>query len=229
MRSSKPSGWRVWGKRPGQTTLLYLIKKEDFLIKYRILKQDVLYILHIFSGRRDKHMKVTITGKNIDVSEYLNNVVNKKARKLSHYFKANTEMHVTLAIEKSRHIAEITVMVDGIVLRSEEATGDMYSSIDVALKKIERQMRKHRTKLEKRLHDNAFDEETVYEHYEEDEDEPQIVRNKKFVARPMEIEDAIMQMELVSHNFFVFRNVHSNEVNVLYKRADGNYGIIEPI
>ncbi len=176
-------------------------------------------------------MKVIISGKNIEVSDYLRNVVDKKARKLERYFRPDTEMQVTLSIEKSRHIAEVTILCDGIVLRGEEATGDMYSSIDVVLKKLERQMRKHRTRLEKRLREDGFEEASVYDYYEDDteEDAPQVVRNKKFVARPMDIDDAIMQMELLGHSFFVFRNVHNNEVNVLYRRADGNYGLIEPM
>lgn len=177
-------------------------------------------------------MNVIISGKNIEVSDYLRDVVEKKANKLDHYFKPGTEMHVTLSIEKSRHIAEVTVLFDGIVLRGEEATGDMYSSIDVVLKKLERQMRKHRTRLEKRLREEAFTQDTVYNYYDEnhtEEEEAQVVRNKKFVARPMDIDDAIMQMDLLGHSFFVFRNVHDNEVNVLYRRADGNYGLIEPM
>ncbi|MGI6153106.1 MAG: ribosome hibernation-promoting factor, HPF/YfiA family [Christensenellaceae bacterium] len=175
-------------------------------------------------------MKVLISGKNIHVSDYLRNVVDKKASKLDRYFRPDTEMHVTLSIEKQRHIAEVTVLYDGLVLRAEEATGDMYSSIDASLKKLERQMRKHRTKLERHLREEGgFPEETVYDYYDEfEDDEPQIVRNKKFVARPMDIEDAVMQMELLGHSFFVYRNAHTNEVNVLYKRSDGNYGLIEP-
>jgi len=175
-------------------------------------------------------MKVSISGKNIDVSDYLRNVVEKKAHKLERYFRPDTEMQVTLSIEKSRHIAEVTIHYDGLVLRAEEATGDMYSSIDASLKKLERQMRKHRTKLEKRLHAEAFEQDTVYDYFQDDteEDEPHVVRNKKFVARPMDIEDAVMQMELLGHNFFVYRNARNNEVNVLYKRSDGNYGLIEP-
>lgn len=177
-------------------------------------------------------MNIVITGKNIEVSDYLRGVVEKKAKKLARYFKPDTDMHVTLSIEKSRHIAEVTIMFDSIVLRGEEATGDMYSSIDVVLKKLERQMRKHRTKLEKRLKEDAFEAETVYDYYEaqDSEDEtPHVVRNKRFVARPMDIDDAIMQMELLGHSFFVFRNSRDNEVNVLYRRSDGNYGLIEPM
>jgi len=177
-------------------------------------------------------MNVIISGKNIEVSDYLRDVVDKKAHKLDHYFKPGTEMHVTLSIEKSRHIAEVTVLFDSIVLRGEEATGDMYSSIDVVLKKLERQMRKHRTRLEKRLREEAFESDTVYDYYDDnysEDDGPQIVRNKKFVARPMDIDDAVLQMDLLGHSFFVFRNIHNNEVNVLYRRSDGNYGLIEPM
>ena len=162
-------------------------------------------------------MNINISGKNINISNYLRDIVNKKAGKLERYFKPDTEMQVTL-------------VCDGLVLRGEEATGDMYSSIDAVLKKLERQMRKHRTKLERRLHESAFDEDTVYDYFDEDfeEDEPQLVRKKKFALRPMDVEDAIMQMDLLGHIFFVFRNMHNNEVNVLYKRTDGNYGLIEP-
>lgn len=179
-------------------------------------------------------MNIIISGKNIEVSDYLRDVVEKKAKKLSRYFKPDTEMHVMLSIERSRHIAEVTILVDGIVLRGEEATGDMYSSIDVVLKKLERQMRKHRTRLEKRLRDDAFESETVYEYYDDvdetdSEDEPHIVRTKKIALRPMDIDDAVMQMELLGHSFFVFRNMRNSEVNVLYKRGDGNYGLIEPM
>ena len=177
-------------------------------------------------------MNIIISGKNIEISDYLRDVVEKKAKKLARYFKPGAEVNVTLSIERSRHIAEVTVLLDGTVLRGEEATGDMYSSIDVVLKKLERQMRKHRTRLEKKLRDNAFNEGAVFDSYEHEDiaDEgPQIVRNKKFVARPMDIDDAIMHMELLGHSFFVYRNTHNNEVNVLYRRADGNYGLIEPM
>lgn len=176
----------------------------------------------------------------MEVSDYLRDVVAKKTRKVERYFKDNAEMEVKLSIEKSRHIAEVTIFADGVVLRGEEASGDMYSSIDAVLKKIERQMRKYRTKLSKRLkedpfHDQAaFDQEVDEEIARVDAEEeaynaPHIVRNKKFVARPMEIEDAVMQMDLLGHSFFVYRNPATSEVNVLYRRSDGNYGVIEPV
>jgi putative sigma-54 modulation protein len=176
-------------------------------------------------------MKIKITGKGMNVSDYLRGVVQKKAEKLGRYFKPNTEMSVMLTIEKNRHIAEVTVPVDGILLRTEEATGDMYSSIDAVLKKLERKIRRHRTKLERRLHEDAFvSDAAIYDDDEFDEEEivPRLVRSKKFSIKPMDIEEAMMQMELIGHSFFVFRNAETNDVNVLYLRNDGNYGLIEP-
>lgn len=174
-------------------------------------------------------MKIKITGKGMNISDYLRGVVQKKAEKLGRYFKPDTEMSVTLTMEKNRHIAEVTVPIDGILLRSEEATGDMYSSIDAMLKKLERMIRKHRTKLERRLHEDAFKQETaVYEHLDEDDQTPRLVRSKKFSIKPMDTEEAMMQMELIGHSFFVFKNAETNDVNVLYLRNDGNYGLIEP-
>ena len=185
-------------------------------------------------------MVLYVSGKNMEVSDYLKDVVRKKTRKLDRYLKPEAEVQVRLSIEKSRHIAEATIRADGIVLRGEEATGDMYSSIDAVLKKIERQMRKYRTRLGKRLRESAFAEQAAFDEEvkeelveqnraEEEYDEPKIVRSKRFVAEPMEIEDAVMHMDLVGHSFFVYRNPSTNEVNVVYRRHDGNYGVIEPM
>lgn len=174
-------------------------------------------------------MKIKITGKGMNISDYLKGVVLKKAEKLGRYFKPDTEMSVMLTIEKNRHIAEVTVPVDGILLRTEEATGDMYSSVDAVLKKLERKIRKHRTRLERRLHEDAFaSDAAVYEDLGEDEMIPKLVRSKRFSIKPMDVEEAMMQMELIGHSFFVFRNAETNNVNVLYVRNDGNYGLIEP-
>ena len=176
-------------------------------------------------------MRIIISGKKMDVSDYLRQLVEKKANKLNRYFNDETDVFVTLSIEKSRHIAEITVPFDGVVLRTQESSGDMYASIDAALKKLERMIRKHRTKLEKRLHENAFESaEPLFGEDVDDfgETEARIVRVKKFPMKPMSVEEAQMQIELVGHSFFVFMNSATNEVNVLYKRMDGDYGLIEP-
>ena len=166
-------------------------------------------------------MRLIVTGKGMEISKYLEGLVEKKASKLERYFRPETDVYVTLSIEKSRHIAEVTVPFDGVVLRTEEVSGDMYGSIDAALKKLERQIRRHRTKLEKRLHDGAFAQEPVY-------DDAVIVRRKTFPVKPMDVEEAQMQMELLGHSFFVFSNSETGDVNVLYKRKDGDLGLIEP-
>ena len=179
-------------------------------------------------------MRLIVTGKGLEVSDYLQNLVTKKASKLERYFKPQTEVYVTLSIEKSRHIAEVTVFFDGVILRCEESSGDMYGSIDAALKKLERKIRRHRTRLEKRLHEDVGELEPVFfdeedeEAAEEDEYEAQIVRRKRFPIKPMDIEEAELQMNMLGHNFFVFQNAETGDVNVLYQRHDGDLGLIEP-
>ena len=174
-------------------------------------------------------MRVNIAGKGMEVSDYLKEIVTKKVSKLQRYFDEDTEAHITMSIQRSRHIVEVTIPFDGIVLRGEEATGDMYASIDGVLKKLEKQIHKHRTALKKRLHEGAF-AGGDYEYQAElaDEKVPDIVRTKRFIVKPMDIEEAKMQMELLGHQFFVFRNAKSHEINVLYKRNDGDLGLIEP-
>lgn len=175
-------------------------------------------------------MRLSVTGKGMEVSEYLQGIVTKKASKLERYFKKDTEVFVTLSIEKSRHICEVTVPFDGVLLRTEEVSGDMYNSIDASLKKLERQIRRHRTKLEKRLHEKAYDyaEPVFYEEEDEAEPEARLVRRKKFAVKPMSLEEAEMQMELLGHSFFVYVDADTQEVNVLYRRKDGDLGLIEP-
>jgi len=174
-------------------------------------------------------MRVIIIGKGMEVSEYLKEMVTKKVRKLARYFGEFTEAHITMSIQKSRHIVEVTIPFDGIVLRGEEATGDMYASVDGVLKKLEKQIHKHRTALKKRLHEGAFLQDE-FEYHDEMEEEriPAVVRTKRFVVKPMDITEAQMQLELLGHQFFVFRNAKTDEVNVLYKRRDGDLGLIEP-
>ena len=175
-------------------------------------------------------MRLTVKGKGMEVSEYLNNTVEKKTKKLERYFKEDTQMTVYLSIERSMHICEVTVPFTGVTLRAEERSGDMYNSIDASLKKLERMIRRHRTKLEKRLHEKAYDYAApVYEvENEVEEEESKLVRRKKFPVKPMDVAEAEMQMELLGHSFFVFINVETGDVNVLYKRKDGNHGLIEP-
>lgn len=174
-------------------------------------------------------MRIIITGKNIEVSEYLEDLVNKKVSKLDKYFPEGTEAHVTLAVERNRHIVEVTIPYVSGIIRGEVASGDMYASVDSVLAKLEHQIVKHRTKLEKNLRQGAFKADPVYAPLEDFDDEPrQVVRVKRFAIKPMDVEEAILQMELLGHSFYVFENAEDGTVNVLYLRKDGNYGLIEP-
>lgn len=175
-------------------------------------------------------MRISITGKNLDVSKYLTDLVNKKVGKLERYFPQDAEVFVTLSVEKNRHIVEVTIPYDGGVIRGEEITGDMYASIDNVLDKLEKQIIRHRTKLDKCLRSGALKEMDAQFLSDDDAEEegPRIVRVKRFAIKPMDEEEAMLQIEMVGHSFYVFLNSETNQMNVLYKRKDGNYGLIEP-
>ena len=172
-------------------------------------------------------MRVTVIGKNIDVTPALREIVEKKISKLDKYFKPNVEARATLTVQKNSQIFEVTIPFNGVILRCEESTDDMYKSIDLVQAKLERQIRKQKTKLQRRSNESLrfsnFDEVAL-----EEDDQGEIVKVKKFNIKPMSTEEAILQMELVEHNFFVFKDSDTDNVNVIYKRKDGNYGLLEP-
>ena len=185
------------------------------------------------------YMKFIISGKHINVTDALKEKVRRKIGKLNKYFSESTEAHVTMSVEKVRQIIEVTILYNGVVFRAEVASDDMYSSIDKAVDILERQIRKNKTKLEKKLHKDAFKNgngngnsdlisETEEDVEEFNEDDYKVVRTKKFAIKPMTIEESILQMNLVGHEFFVFSNAETKEVNVVYKRRNGTYGLIEP-
>jgi len=174
-------------------------------------------------------MKFKITGKNIEVTEALKERVMKKLGKLDKFFSPQTEAHITMSVQKNRHILEVTIPVNGITLRAEVANDDMYTCIDKAEDILERQIRKNKTRLEKKLHTGAFMPEYFSSDIAvEEEKEFKVVRTKKFAIKPMPLDEAILQMNLLGHEFFMFSNADTNEVNVVYRRKDGNYGLIEP-
>ncbi|MEG2251684.1 MAG: ribosome-associated translation inhibitor RaiA [Clostridia bacterium] len=186
--------------------------------------------------KEQTYLKTTITAKNMAVSPGTTERVMKKTSKMERYLNPNTEIFVRLSKDKNgRRSCEITVPFEGVVIRAESANDDnLYVSIDQALAKLERQIHKHRTKLEKRLREDAFSPKDL-EYMEESaasvehvEDAPKVVRNKTFPVRPMSIEDAILQMELLGHGFFVFVNAETDRTNVLYLRRDGDLGLMEP-
>lgn len=174
-------------------------------------------------------MKIIITGKNIDVTEGLKERVTKKINKLDKFFNNETEVHVTLSVQKSRQIVEVTIPFSGIVFRAEESNEDMYSSIDKTVDLLERQIRKNKTRLERKLHEHDFRFENVkFAEEVPEEKDFKIVRSKRFAVKPMDVEEAVLQMNLLGHEFFMFFNADTKQVNVVYKRKDGNYGLIEP-
>lgn len=177
-------------------------------------------------------MRIVMSGKNVQIPDALKARAEKKVGKLERYFNPDIEAQIRFSLEKgNRNICEITIPFYGDVLRAEETSGDLYMSLDRALEKIERQIHKHRTKLEKKMRDTAFQPEmpeyaSGYDF--NDADDRRIVRTKRFSVKPMSVEDAIFQMDLVSHNFYVFTNAETGLVSVLYLRNDGGYGLIEP-
>lgn len=174
-------------------------------------------------------MKFIIIGKNIDVTPGLKDAVENKLGKLQRYFTPDIEIHVTLSVQKEHQKIEVTIPVKGNIIRSEQESDDMYVSIDLVEEVIERQLRKYKNKLVAKNQEGNNFSKTLFETEESIEDgEVKIVRTKRFGIKPMYPEDACVQMELLGHNFFVFFNAENEEVNVVYKRKDGSFGLIEP-
>lgn len=173
-------------------------------------------------------MKYVITGRNIEVTEGLKSAVYEKIGKLEKYFNPDMEVIVTLSVEKERQKIEVTIPVKGNIIRAEQISSDMYVSIDLVEEIIERQLKKYKKKIIDKKHAvESFTPEFIDKDYDED-DTIKIVRTKRFAVKPMDVEEACIQMELLGHNFFVFRNAQTDEVNVVYKRKGNTYGLIEP-
>lgn len=171
-------------------------------------------------------MKITTTGRKIDITEGLKSYVEKRIVKLAKYFHDSSEAKVTLSVQKDYHTIEVTVYNEGMIYRAELTDRDMYTAIDKVVDVLERQIRKHKTKLEKRLREGAFSEPVTFDDYKE-ETEFNIVKIKKYKDKPMSPEEAILQMNLLGHEFYIFTNSETNDKAVVYKRKDGNYGLIE--
>lgn len=173
-------------------------------------------------------MRYIISGKNIEVTEGLRTAITDKLGKLERYFTPDTEVQVTLSVEKERQKIEVTIPVKGTVIRSEQVSNDMYVSIDLVEEIIERQLKRYKNKLiDQKQSSSYFKKEFIEKEYM-DEEEIKIIRSKKFDIKPMYPEDACIQMELLGHNFYVFCNAETDQVNVVYKRKGNTYGLIEP-
>ncbi len=173
-------------------------------------------------------MKFIISGKNLDVTDGLKAAIEEKIGKLERYFTPETEVHVTLSVEKERQKIEITIPMKGNIVRAEQVSDDMYVSIDLVEEVIERQLRKYKNKLVDRQQSAASLSKAFIDEEIEEDDEIKIIRSKKFGMKPMDPEEACIQMDLLGHNFYVFRNAATDEVNVVYKRKGNTFGLIEP-
>ena len=172
-------------------------------------------------------MKFIISGKNIEVTEGLRDAVQEKIGKLSRYFTDTTEIVVTLSVEKERQKIEVTIPMKGNIIRAEQVSNDMYVSIDMVEEIIERQLRRYKDKLIDKKQAGGFNQDFIDDDIDEEES-INIIRTKRFAMKPMDPEEACIQMELLGHSFFVFRNAQTDEVNVVYKRKGNTYGMIEP-
>lgn len=173
-------------------------------------------------------MNFIISGKNIEITDGLKKAVQDKLGKLERYFTADTNIMVTLSVEKDRQKIEVTIPVKGNIIRSEQVSNDMYVSIDLVEEIIERQLRKYKTRILNKNQEAVNLQKAYVENDFAEEDEVKIIRAKKFDVKPMYPEDACVQMELLGHNFFVFVNAETDQINVVYKRKGNTYGILEP-
>ena len=179
-------------------------------------------------------MKFTITEKKVQITDSLRDYAEKKIGKLDRFFKTESEAFITFATVRGRYTAEVTIKNNGMFYRVNETTSDMQASIDSSVAAIERQIRKHKTRLEKRLRDGVFDKERApalaQDTSNEEDNDPdfKIVRSKIFPVKPMTPEEAVLQMNLLEHEFFVFKNQDREDAfSIVYKRKQGDYGLIE--
>lgn len=191
-------------------------------------KVSVEGIPSIMTGKGVGIMNYIISGKNIEVTEGLKAAVYEKLGKLDKYFTDETEVQVTFSVEKERQKIEVTIPVKGTVIRAEQVSDDMYVSIDLVEEVIERQVNRYKKKLVDQQQNAAFFQKDFMDDEDMDDEEIRIIRSKRFAVKPMDAEEACIQMELLGHNFFVFRNAETDEVNVVYKRKGNTYGLIEP-
>jgi putative sigma-54 modulation protein len=173
-------------------------------------------------------MNISITGRHLEVTPALKSYVEEKINKFTRYLTHISEANVTLSVEKYRHKAEVLLKVNGSLIQAESITGELYSSIDEVIEKLKRQIKKHKEKLiEHRKSDTKSGKDLLQA--AETSETIKIIKNKRFELKPMSPDEAAMQMELLGQEFFVFTNEASGKLNVIYRRKDGNFGLIEPV
>lgn len=173
-------------------------------------------------------MKFTITARKATVKDQFRDRVQKKLSRFDRFFDDDVSAAVTLTRQNERETVEVTIQSGGLVFRGEKTTQDRMESLDAVVDLLFKQIVKNKSKLEAKLKDAAFDFSQEESSLREEEETFTVVRNKKFTVRPMDVEEAILQMNLIGHEFFMFRNAQSEEINVVYRRNDGTYGLLEP-
>ena len=184
-----------------------------------------------FVINKEDSMQVTVIGRHLEATDSLKQYATEKFNKLEKYLPKTVQVVVTLAVvKKVHHIAEAVIKSNGLLIQASEETEEMYSAIDLLIEKIERRVRRYKEKLVDHKHQSAKAENTTLAAAASHPDDriPQIIKTKRFDLKPMLPEEAVMQMELLDKEFFIFSNAGSGHVNVIYKRKDGNVGLIEP-
>ena len=173
-------------------------------------------------------MQLSVKGRNVEVTDALRTYAEEKVQRMGRYLEGIGFGNVVLSVEKHRQIAEVTLRVRDLTVRAEESTDDMYSSIDLVAEKLERQILRHKERIVAHMDRPSHREERQAVASASPSEPPRVVKTKRFAVKPAEVEEAILQMDLLGHNFYVFRNARTDEVNVVYRRRDGHYGLIEP-
>jgi putative sigma-54 modulation protein len=174
-------------------------------------------------------MQTSVTFKNLDPSDHLKSYVSEKLDKLDRFLDNPAEATVMLSIEKFRHIAEVNITGDRLNIFGKEETSDMYAAIDMVMDKLEKQIKKSKQKIRERRSASKGKKALIGQENLREESETGQIKVQNIEYKPMDIEEAVMQMDLVTDNFLVFTNARTDKINVLYRRKDGNYGLIQPV
>ncbi|OCN03237.1 ribosomal subunit interface protein [Clostridium sp. W14A] len=173
-------------------------------------------------------MKITITGRKVNLRDHFKELAVKKLSRFDRIFDEDAEAKVVVTVLKNRQTVEITVHSKGMIYRAEATAEEMNDALDNVIGALSSQIRRNKTRLEKRIHFSGLDEDFQVPDDLEESEQYKIVRTKRFCVKPMSVEEAILQMNLLEHQFFMFRNQEDNQINVVYKRRDGNYGLLTP-
>ena len=175
-------------------------------------------------------MNITITGRKVNLRDHFKELARKKLSRFDRIFDENATAKVVVTVERNRQTVEITINNNGVVFRAESTDLEMNDALDRVISALGRQIRKNKTRLAKKIHSGAVDQyvQEYANELPEPEESYEVVRTKHFPVKPLSPEEAILQMNLLGHQFFMFRNEHTDEINVVYRRKDGNYGLLEP-